>query len=98
MTYARNILNCFQKYKLLLICKKLQNNILQKSPLRSRAALSWQINERYFLKNEKIKMLFANCERNYFCNHLVDGGCYGRDSILKRYKQKLIYKRRLVIR
>ena len=28
----------------------LQDNILQKSPLRSRAALSWQINERYFHK------------------------------------------------
>jgi hypothetical protein len=28
-------------------------------------------------KNEKIKMLFANCERKnsgYFCDHLVNGG------------------------
>ena len=39
-------------------------------------------------------MLFAICERNYFCDHLVDGGCYGRDSILKKGKKLEIINKR----
>ena len=45
-------------------------------------------------KNEKIKMLFAIVRRktsNYFCNPLVDRGCYGRDSIKKGLKYWKIF-------